>query len=150
MYRISRENDSLCYTEAMSENYEEEKEKFLAYIGCAYNYFGYGLWTILERKTGVIVGRCGLNPVTDELSPQGRIELGYLIGKEYRRRGYAWEACSKILEYGFEILDCTVLYALIHKDNVPSQALAQKLGFQKEISGKTAYEVEIWRKNRSA
>ncbi|MDO5344257.1 MAG: GNAT family N-acetyltransferase [Lachnospiraceae bacterium] len=150
LYRISRENESRCCVEGMSGDYEEEKAKFLSYIGCAYNYFGYGLWTVLERETETVIGRCGLNPVTDELSPQGRIELGYLIGKDYQRKGYAWEACRKILEYGFKTLDCSVLYALIHKENAPSRALTRKLGFQKEKLGETEQEIELWRKNRSA
>lgn len=146
LYRISRENDINCYAETMSENYEEEKEKFLAYTDWAYNYFGYGLWTVLEKKTGAVIGRCGLNPVTDDISPQGRIELGYLIGKDYRRRGYAWEACLKILEYGFETLECPVVFASIHRENFPSQALAKKLGFRKEPSAGTGQEIELWKK----
>lgn len=149
-YQISRENAGQCCGEIMSENYEEEKEKFLAYIGYAYNYFGYGLWTVLERETGAIVGRCGLNPVADHFSPQGRMELGYLIAKDYRRRGYAEEACRNIIEYGFEVLDCPVLYAMIHRENYPSQALAAKLGFQKENGEAAASELELWRKNRTA
>lgn len=148
LYRILCENDSKCYAEPMSEDYEEEKDKFLAYIDCAYNFFGYGLWTVLERKTGTVIGRCGLNPVTDDISPQGRIELGYLIGKEHRRKGYAWEVCLKLLEYSFETLECPAVYVSIHRDNLPSQALAGKLGFQREVSGGMEQEVELWKKSR--
>lgn len=124
LYSISREKGSDHYTETMSGDQELERDKFQAYIAQAYAYYGFGLWTVLEKDTGKIVGRCGLSP-----SPEGSLELGYLIGSAYRRKGYAFEACKKILEYVAENFPGMPIYAEIHQENVASRKLAEKLGF---------------------
>lgn len=145
LYQISRETNSDTYTETMTEDYNEAKEKFFAYIACQYRYYGFGLWSVVKKETGEIIGRCGLSPVVDDISPQGRIEIGYLMGVEYRKCGYAYEACKAILEYAFEVLGCPDITAVIHQGNYPSQRLAEKLGFvrvKKEISHTPN---EIWR-----
>lgn len=129
LYQISREEDNDRYTETMTEDYDQEREKFQAYITHAYTYYGFGLWTVLEKTTGEILGRCGLSAVSDGYSPEGRVELGYLIGHDYRGEGYALEACSGILKLNDKI----PIYAVIHRDNLPSVRLAERLGFQFQV-----------------
>ena len=156
LYQISREEGSDRYTETMIGDYDREREKFQAYITHAYAYYGFGLWTVLEKKTGEILGRCGLSVVSDEYSPEGRLELGYLIGRDYRGKGYALEACRGILKYIGDIWayaggimeenggisenggtskdggmsEDAPIYAVIHRENLPSVKLAERLGFQ--------------------
>ncbi len=120
---------------------DEELEKYLAYIHTVYSVFGFGLWTVELKGTkgtegaGEIIGRCGLQPVADENSLLGRIELGYLIDRCYRRCGYAFEACRAILDYAFNRLEIEEVYALIDEENVPSRNLAEKLGFRQKEAG---------------
>lgn len=145
LYQISRETDSDTYTETMTEDYNEAKEGFFAYIACQYRYYGFGLWSVVKKETGEIIGRCGLSPVVDDISPQGRVEIGYLISTNHRHSGYGYEACRSILNYAFEVLGCPEVMAVIHQDNYPSQKLAEKLGFvriRKEIA---SIPNELWR-----
>lgn len=109
---------------------EDGYEDYLAYIRTAYRFFGFGLWTVVLKESGKIIGRCGLMPEADEISPDGRIEIGYLISEKDRCRGYAWEACSAILDYAFFRLECPGVYARIDPSNVPSLRLAEKLGLR--------------------
>ena len=106
-------------------------EKYLAYIHTVYPVFGFGLCTVEVRKTGEIIGWCGLQPIGDEDSPLGRIELGYLIDRNYRNRGYGYEACRAILDFAFRRLELDEVWAVIDEKNVPSLRLAEKLGFTK-------------------
>ena len=159
LYQISREEGNDRYTETMTGDYEQEREKFHAYITHAYAYYGFGLWTVLEKKTGVILGRCGLSVVSDEYSPEGRLELGYLIGCAYRRKGYALEACRGILKYIGDIWtyaggiveendgmsEDAPIYAVIHRENLPSVKLAERLGFQ--LYGQLDEERMLYRYN---
>ncbi len=110
---------------------DEELEKYLAYIHTVYQVFGFGLWTVERKDTGEIIGRCGLQPIADENSPLGRIELGYLIDRPFRGRGYAFEACRAILDFAFDKLDLDEVYAVIDEENEASKQLARKLGFEK-------------------
>ena len=64
----------------------EELEKYLAYIHTAYPVFGFGLWSVVLKETGDVIGWCGLQPIGNEDTPLGRIELGYLIDREKELR----------------------------------------------------------------
>lgn len=130
LYRISREAGNDRYMETMSADCELEKEKFQAYISKVYDYFGFGLWTLIEKASARIIGRCGISAVTDEILPEGRSELGYIIGQAYRGKGYGREACRAILEYMVNNWDVNSIYAKIHQDNIPSRKLAEGLGFE--------------------
>lgn len=148
LYRISREEGNDRYTETMCGEWDVEREKFQAYIRQVYAYYGFGLWTVLEKETGKIVGRCGLflpsserkeatvwtkgtSSNTEEIhGTQHGMEMGYLIGKAYRRRGYAFEMCSAVLEYAAENFEDMPIYVRIHRENAASRKLAEKLGFR--------------------
>ena len=118
--------------DTVSEDENEELEKYLAYIHTVYSVFGFGLWTVcLKNDPSCIIGRCGLQPIADDNSPLGRIELGYLIDKRWRGQGYASEACRAILRYAFEKLEIEEVYVQIPADNTPSVSLAQKLRFDR-------------------
>ena len=75
---------------------------------------------------------CGLQPAAEENSPLGRIELGYLIDRDYRRMGFAYEACSAILTYAFEKLGIEEVCVRIDAYNEASAGLAGTLGFGRE------------------
>lgn len=49
-----------------------------------------GLWAMILQDTGAMIGQAGLTlqPYKNTRIP----EIGYLLKKEYRRRGYAKEA----------------------------------------------------------
>lgn len=143
LYAMSKEPERDRYTEMMPGDYTEEEAKFRAYIRWGYSYYGFGLWTIEEKSSGKVVGRCGLMPA--ERNVDGvQVELGYLIGKENRRKGYALEACRKILEYAFGELACTTVCAVIHEENIPSKMLAQRLGFQRRGVRGEEEKMELW------
>lgn len=95
-------------------------EKREAYRRSQYRFSECGLWALEERETGKIVGKAGL---TDG-------ELGYHIYPEYRRRGYAKEACQAILRYAAEELELSSVWLKIEKENRASRLLAESLGFR--------------------
>lgn len=131
IYKMMKTEGAGVFRDRVSGNEDEEREKFEAYIHTAYRFFGFGLWTVVltEGTKQTVIGRCGLSPVADSMSPDGRIELGYLIGEGYRGRGYAYEACRAILHAADEDLLVPELFICIEMPNQASQRLAEKLGF---------------------
>jgi len=121
---------SLAYEVSTDEN--EELEKYLAYIHTVYPVFGIGLCSVVLNETAELIGWCGLQPIGDEDTPMGRIELGYLIDAPYRGKGYAYEACRAILAFAFEKLELDCVYAQIDENNEASVRLARRLGFTPE------------------
>ncbi len=114
------------YTEDL---YERSKEEAYTdhYIRHMYYFYGYGMWIIRDRQTGALIGRAGIEH--REVCGKTVRELGYVIGKEYQRQGYAYEVCRAILEYARERLCMDEIHCFIHPKNTPSIRLAKKLGF---------------------
>ena len=106
----------------------EGEEQLGSYITTRYPLFEYGLWTIVDKATGVVLGRAGIEELPENYgSMSGEPELSYLIGKNYRCRGISTEACQAILRYAAEELEMKRIYLRTSKSNLPSQKLAEKL-----------------------
>jgi len=74
----------------------------------------------------VMVGEAGFHgPPGDD----GRVEIGYMVGGEHRRRGYAQEAVQALMAWATATHHITRFQASISPDNIPSLNLARKLGF---------------------
>jgi RimJ/RimL family protein N-acetyltransferase len=86
---------------------------------------GYGQSAVIERASGALIGRAGLHywPAWDE------VELGYALARHAQGRGYATEAARAWLDAAFGVLGLDRLTAVIHPENRPSRALADRLGF---------------------
>ena len=116
-----------------------DKEKLEAYIKSQYRFYEYGIWAVVRKEDGVIIGKAGVTNL--EEPEQGEsdnkmipaeesaeyLELGYHIFCPYRRQGYAEEACRAILKYTKEELACPVC-ARVVKENTASIQLLEKLG----------------------
>ena len=127
LYSVYKTLEDCPYVEPLYE-YEKELEFTRNYIENMYRFFEYGLWLLFEKKSGVLVGRAGIeNRQIDGVACR---ELGYLIRKDMQHKGYAYEACVKILEYAVDELGIEEIFAAIDKTNEPSRRLAQKLGFE--------------------
>lgn len=64
------------------------------------------------------------------LSKEGLANLGYLIFSRAQRRGYALEACRRIVSHLGEDHGVRAVIAVTHADNVPARRLAERLGFR--------------------
>lgn len=132
-------------------------EEFLAYVKHQYAFYEYGLWALVGRETGELIGVAGFStPGTDREAEndlqcyeqidqpyRGResfgisgapeteewLELGYHIFPRFRRQGYGIESCKAILQYGRETLGVNRFLVRIAPDNEASKRLAGKLGF---------------------
>lgn len=91
---------------------------------------GLGLWAMILQDTGAMIGQAGLTlqPYKNTRIP----EIGYLLKKEYRHRGYAKEAAAGCRDYAFRQLNCGKVYSIIRADNIPSIHVAEKIGMKKE------------------
>lgn len=105
-----------------------------AYIRGQYYFYEYGIWALVEKRSGIIIGRAGITDLL--LKDQETVkETGYQIFKPYQGNGYGLEAMTEILNYGRDELDIGRLYARIDPGNVRSIRLAEKLGFKPVQTG---------------
>ena len=91
-----------------------------------YAVFGFGLWAVVLKETGVMIGDCGITmqPINKKIRP----EIGYHIHKDYQRRGYATEAAARCIDFAFENTTFGMLFSYMKYTNVPSYTVAMKNG----------------------
>ncbi|WP_017314893.1 GNAT family N-acetyltransferase [Mastigocladopsis repens] len=90
---------------------------------------GSGVWAIVEKQTGEIVGTVLLKQLPDkEGKPTQDFHVGWHLKKAAWGKGYATEAGRGAIEYGFNILKLPVIYAVATPDNYASIRVTQKLG----------------------
>lgn len=125
---------------------EEERAYQENYIRHMYRYFGYGMWLVIEKESGRLIGRAGLE---NRNYPEGmEQELGYLIHPSWQGRGLATEVCLAVIAYAGLHLECKKLNLLTEADNTASVNLAEKLGFvyigDTDISGSVTRRYELY------
>lgn len=103
----------------------EEAKEWLLKQRERYQEHGFGYWLVLEKKMKQPVGQVGL--MKTEIEGEEEIALGYIIHQPFWRKGYAFEAASACINYGFKNLKAERVISLIRPENEPSQKVAQKL-----------------------
>lgn len=125
-YRIYSDSSITEYMENLFEDPDEERCYTSKYIDTIYSFYNYGLWSIILRETGEVIGRVGLTPKEPEYP-----ELGFLVDVKYQNMGIAYEACECVIRYTKENLDMNILQARVDPRNTKSINLLSKLGFKK-------------------
>jgi RimJ/RimL family protein N-acetyltransferase len=91
-----------------------------------YKAYGYGLWAVVLKETGAMIGQCGLAAQTFD----GRqvLEIGYLFQKNHWHKGYAAEAAQGCKRYAFEKLGAQEVWSIIRDTNIASMNVAIRNG----------------------
>ncbi|MBR3574633.1 MAG: GNAT family N-acetyltransferase [Lachnospiraceae bacterium] len=125
-YEIYSDPGITRFMEDLMERSEEEKYTE-NYRDLIYDIYGHGIWTVILRETGEVIGRAGL----DERAGFSTPELGFMIGTKWQRRGLALEVCEGIMRWAAEEGMDTVM-SLTERENAASVHLLEKLGFLAE------------------
>jgi [ribosomal protein S5]-alanine N-acetyltransferase len=78
------------------------------------------------RQEPVVVGEAGFHGQPDG---DGRVEIGYMVVSEHRRRGYAEEGVRALMAWATAEHGITRFQAGISPQKAPSLRLIRKLGF---------------------
>lgn len=120
--------------EAMKTTYEnaftdEEVQGWLDRQTARYRNDGFGLYAVILKETGEMIGQCGLTkqPWKDETL----LEIGYLFQRAFWHNGYATEAAIGYKKYAFEVLGAEKVYSIVRDTNIPSQNVALRNGMTK-------------------
>jgi len=84
-------------------------------------------FAIYEKSKNNIIGWCGLDGKPDPENPE-KMEIFYLIDKDYRNKGYATQCALKLLEYAFEVAKIEKVFGGCYKDNISSFKVLSKSG----------------------
>lgn len=135
-YDIYSESSITAHMEDLYSDVEEERQYVRDYIAKVYTFYEFGVWTVVEKASGAVIGRAGISYREGFEAP----ELGFVIGVPWQGKGYAKEVCSAILDYAREKLAFQEIQALVEPENTVSLHLCAKLGMeiveQVSIAGK--------------
>lgn len=91
-----------------------------------YRQYGFGLWAVILKETGEMIGQCGLT--MQECNNRQVLEVGYLFQKAFWHKGYASEAAIACKKYAFEVFHADEVFSIIRDTNIASQNVAKRNG----------------------
>lgn len=94
-----------------------------------YHIFGFGLWAVVLKSDGKMIGDCGLT--IQNINGVYRPEIGYHIRKDCQRKGYAKEAAASVRDWTFSNTPFRLVYSYMKSANTASSFTAHSIGMRK-------------------
>lgn len=120
---LQDEEAMYAYEHAFSD---QEVQQWLNRQLQRYRDYGFGLWAVILKETGEMIGQCGLT--MQDCGGREVMEIGYLFERAYWHCGYATEAALACKEYAFETLGVSEVFSIIRDNNFASQKVARRNG----------------------
>ena len=101
-----------------------------------------GMNVLIDKKTNLIVGQCGL--LVQTIENIERLEIGYSILPKFWNQGFASESAKKCKNYAFKNEFANSLISMIHVDNLSSEKVALKNGmtFEKKLDSFNIFRID--------
>ena len=123
--------------------------RHMAMVVGAWSLRGYSMFSVIEKSTGLWVGRLG--PWRPEGWPG--TEVGWGLARAAHGKGYATEGAAAAMDYAFEILGWDEVIHTIDPANTASQAVARRLGSrilrQTSLPPPISAAVDVWGQTRA-
>ena len=105
---------------------DDEVQEWLDRQLSRYQKWKFGLWAVVLKETGEMIGQCGLT--MQPWKETEVLEIGYLLNRRYWHRGYAIEAAKACKKYAFEVLKADEVCSIIRDTNTASCNVAVRNG----------------------
>jgi len=112
-YRIYTDPENMRFMGRRPDSVEFEREHIHRHIANYYDKHGFGLWALVLKEEGRLIGRCGL--LYQPVEGAQEVEVSYLIDSPYWGRGFATEAARAVVKLGFERYKFPRIVALINE-----------------------------------
>ena len=110
---------------------KKKSAEIITFVRRQYETHGIGRWAVIDKKTNEFVGWAGLKYITVLTNNhQNYYDLGYRLIRRYWGQGIASEAALICLEYAFDELKLTELYAAAACENAESNHILKKIGMK--------------------
>ena len=107
-----------------------ECRRHIAGHECQRRKLGYGPWAVFEKSDRTMIGFGGL--YDDPFDVGWGIEVSYHFAKHVWGNGYATELTEFCVRFALERLGIAEIKAFAHPDNVASQRVLEKTGFERQ------------------
>lgn len=127
-YLLWSPHESLAYT-----------EQYLNYVQSRYRDGDFYDWAIILKTENKMIGTCGFTTIDTE---NNSAEIGYVINPAYAGNGYACEAVSRILDFGFNELELHRIEAKYIVGNEASRRVMEKCNMKFEGIAKGSMKIK--------
>jgi RimJ/RimL family protein N-acetyltransferase len=94
---------------------------------------GYGFWAVeTTEQERPFIGYVGISPAALNLPFAPAVEVGWRLARAYWGRGYATEAASAAIAFGFDRLHLQEIVSYTASVNLRSQKVMKRLGMQRD------------------
>jgi RimJ/RimL family protein N-acetyltransferase len=107
-----------------------EVEGFIGRNRARYRDVGFGLWAMLLKASGELIGDCGI--YVRDVESKFEFEIGWHVRRDLWGKGYATEAARRCISYAFSALGAERVIALVRPENLSSCRVAEKSGMNCE------------------
>lgn len=106
----------------------EESNRLADQINEGISERGWGFWAAELKLTNEFIGFVGLNVPVPDLPFSPCVEIGWRLDRKFWGMGYATEAATEVLRFGFEELELNDIVAFASAHNYRSRAVMLRLG----------------------
>ena len=129
MYEYSCREDVTRYLLWSPHPSESYTYKYLTYLQSRYRAGDFYDWAVVLRDTHKMIGTCGFTKLNIE---SNSAEVGYVLNPEYWGYGFAPEAVSAVMKFGFNELRLHRIEARYMVGNERSVRVMEKVGMTRE------------------
>jgi RimJ/RimL family protein N-acetyltransferase len=112
-----------------------ESDALAQRIRAQFDHRGFGLWAVEELENDKFIGFVGLTVQTFEAHFTPCVEIGWRLAFTSWGRGYASEAASAALEFGFRQLHLREIVSFTVPSNLRSRRVMERIGMSHDRDG---------------
>ena len=106
----------------------DQSDALAARADAMFDLHGYGLWALERRDTGGFIGFTGLAPMLEGVPGSGGVEVGWRLAQSAWGQGFATEAATAALRFGFDALGLAEVNSITALINIRSRRVMERLG----------------------
>ena len=106
----------------------EQSDGLAARADAQFDTRGYGLWALERLDTGDFIGFTGLAPMPEGIPGSGGVEVGWRLAQSAWGLGFATEAATAALRFGFDTLGLAEVNSITAVINIRSRRVMERLG----------------------
>lgn len=105
---------------------EDATSQFIDWCMECYSSHGTGPWALVEKKSGDLIGFCGVGP--ELVGDVEEANLGYRLAQRFWNKGFATEAVKGVMQYAFDQKYCESVIVIIEPEHTASVRVTEKAG----------------------
>ena len=131
MFELDSDKDVHKYLGNQPFTNIENSREMIRFIRKQYEDNGIGRWAMINNETNEFMGWTGLKLVKDLTNYHiNYYDVGYRLIKRFWGKGYATESAKASIDYGFNELKLTDMFAMADVNNSASRHVLEKSGLK--------------------